>query len=343
MNESAIKEKINKNLFSTINGKDLMEMNLPPLQYTINTILPHGFFLLAGGAKVGKSWLAEQISYAVASGDELWGYPATQSEVLYLALEDTVTRLQNRFEMLDAYAGMENIHFALQANNITSGVEDDIRDYLSKYPKIKLIIIDTVQHIRGNEYVKNIYAGDVEFTNILRKISIEFDLTILALTHTNKGKHDDDISKISGSEGMAGGTDGNWVMTKNKRTDTRAYLTISNRDTESFEFTLEFDKDSCRWIKLTHDKSIANEKELFLHTIVNFIKAENSHHWEGTATELLTLLQTKETTFINYSASVFSRNLKSSQDILRNIYGVSYTNTFHNKKRWITLNYIEIK
>ena len=102
------------------------------------------------------------------------------------------------------------------------------------------MVIDTLQHIRGNEFVKNIYAGDVEF-----------DLTILALTHTNKGKHDDDISKISGSEGMAGGTDGNWVLTKSKRTDTRANLTISNRDIEA----LEFDKESCRWNKLTRDES----------------------------------------------------------------------------------------
>lgn len=103
--------------------------------------------------------------------------------------------------MLEAYEGMENIHFVLKANSITSGVEEDIRDYLTLHPNIKLVVIDTLQHIRGNEFVKNIYAGDVEFTNILHQISMEFDLTILALTHTNKGKHDDDISKISGSEG----------------------------------------------------------------------------------------------------------------------------------------------
>ena len=211
--EEAIKEKIKESRFESINGKDLMEMDLPPLHYTISTILPHGFFILAGGAKVGKSWLAEQISYAVASGGQIWGYQAIQSEVLYLGLEDTVTRLQSRFEMLEAYEGMENIHFVLKANSITSGVEEDIRDYLTQHPNIKLVVIDTLQHIRGNEFVKNIYAGDVEFTNILRQISMEFDLTILALTHTNKGKHDDDISKISGSEGMAGGTDGNWVLT----------------------------------------------------------------------------------------------------------------------------------
>lgn len=194
------------------------------------------------------------------------------------------------------------------------------------------MVIDTLQHIRGNEFVKNIYAGDVEF-----------DLTILALTHTNKGKHDDDISKISGSEGMAGGTDGNWVLTKSKRTGTRANLTISNRDTEAFEFALEFDKESCRWNKLTRDESVVNEKERFLHAIVDFIKAEETHHWEGTATELLTILQAREPILVSYSAAVFSKSLKAAQDSLREIYGVSYVSTFHNKKKWITLDYIEVK
>lgn len=151
--EEAIKEKIKESRFESINGKDLMEMDLPPLHYTISTILPHGFFILAGGAKVGKSWLAEQISYAVASGGQIWGYQAIQSEVLYLGLEDTVTRLQSRFEMLEAYEGMENIHFVLKANSITSGVEEDIRDYLTLHPNIKLVVIDTLQHIRGNEFV----------------------------------------------------------------------------------------------------------------------------------------------------------------------------------------------
>ena len=245
--------------------------------------------------------------------------------------------------MLEAYEGMENIHFVLKANSITSGVEEDIRDYLTLHPNIKLVVIDTLQHIRGNEFVKNIYAGDVEFTNILRQISMEFDLTILALTHTNKGKHDDDISKISGSEGMAGGTDGNWVLTKSKRTDTRANLTISNRDTEAFEFALEFDKESYRWNKLTRDESVVNEKERFLHAIVDFIKSEEAHHWEGTATELLTILQAREPILVSYSAAVFSKSLKAAQDSLREIYGVSYVSAFHNKKKWITLDYIEVK
>lgn len=56
--------------------------------------------------------------------------------------------------MLEAYEEMDNIHFVLKANSITSGVEEDIRDYLTLHPNIKLVVIDTLQHIRGNEFVK---------------------------------------------------------------------------------------------------------------------------------------------------------------------------------------------
>ena len=66
--EEAIKEKIKESRFESINGKDLMEMDLPPLHYTISTILPHGFFILAGGANVvrfssNKDWGELQTKY----------------------------------------------------------------------------------------------------------------------------------------------------------------------------------------------------------------------------------------------------------------------------------------
>lgn len=41
--EEAIKGKIKESRFESINGKDLMEMDLPPLHYTISTILPARF------------------------------------------------------------------------------------------------------------------------------------------------------------------------------------------------------------------------------------------------------------------------------------------------------------
>lgn len=322
----------------TINGKDLMDMVLPPLQYTIDQILPHGFFILAGGAKTGKSWLAEQIAYAVATGGKLWNLQATQSEVLYMGLEDTPTRLQERFDSINAYIDMENIHFVFHSNTIASGIENDIREYLHYHPSIKLIIIDTLQHIRDDFYTKNIYAGDVSFTNILRKISVDYDLTLLALTHTNKGKHDDAISKISGSEGIAGGTDGNWVLTKSKRTDTRATLTISNRDTESFEFSLEFDSENCGWELVETDFDSCDDSSKFLSVLCSFLDETENKHWEGTATDLLHLLQQKDTFFLSFKPNGFGRKLKNLQSVMQNVYNISYTKNYHSANKWITLH-----
>ena len=51
MNES-------KKTFDTINAAVLMEQEFEPLRFSIEKILPHGLFILAGSGKIGKSWLA---------------------------------------------------------------------------------------------------------------------------------------------------------------------------------------------------------------------------------------------------------------------------------------------
>ena len=55
----------------TIDGETLMNIPLPPIRFTISTLLPQGLSILAGAPKVGKSWLALQICLAVAKGELL--------------------------------------------------------------------------------------------------------------------------------------------------------------------------------------------------------------------------------------------------------------------------------
>ncbi|MCL2344017.1 MAG: AAA family ATPase [Firmicutes bacterium] len=56
-----------------ITGKDLLTSPIEPLDFTIDAILPYGLFILAGSPKVGKSWLALDMSCAVANGNHLSG------------------------------------------------------------------------------------------------------------------------------------------------------------------------------------------------------------------------------------------------------------------------------
>ena len=81
---------------SSIDAADLLELDIPPLQWIVPDLLPEGTTVLAGPPKLGKSCLVYQIAVEVALGGELLGRAIEQGDVLYLALEDGKRRGQTR-------------------------------------------------------------------------------------------------------------------------------------------------------------------------------------------------------------------------------------------------------
>ena len=73
-------------ILSTLDGNTLMAQEFEPLRFSVERILPHGLFILAGSPKIGKSWLSLDLCQAVATGGKLWEFQAVQGDVLYLAL-----------------------------------------------------------------------------------------------------------------------------------------------------------------------------------------------------------------------------------------------------------------
>lgn len=76
----------------TISAKELYDMDLPPIRFIVDGLLPQGLHVFAGPPKIGKSWLLLQIALAVASGKSLWGLETEQGTVLSLCLEDSKSR-----------------------------------------------------------------------------------------------------------------------------------------------------------------------------------------------------------------------------------------------------------
>ena len=74
----------------------ILTTEFPEPVWAVPGILPVGLTLLAGAPKVGKSWLALQFAQAVASGGEVFGQHVEKGAVLYMALEDSGRRLQER-------------------------------------------------------------------------------------------------------------------------------------------------------------------------------------------------------------------------------------------------------
>lgn len=106
----------------TIDADTLLSTPLPVTKFIVEGLLPEGLHILAGSPKVGKSWLALWICLQVSKGDSVWGLPTTPGTVLYLCLEDSYTRIQNRlFQLTDD--APSTLHFANLSGSIGDGLD----------------------------------------------------------------------------------------------------------------------------------------------------------------------------------------------------------------------------
>ena len=214
-----------------------MSLPLKPLNFVVDTLLSQGLHILAGSPKVGKSWLALWLSVMVAKGESVWGMPVKQGTTLYLCLEDSTLRIQNRlFEITeDAPA---NVHFTTQSDILGKGLEEQLRTFLAEHPDTVLVIIDTLQMIRGTNY-DNTYANDYRDLSTLKRIADAHGIAILLIHHLRKETADDVFSRISGTTAISGAVDSSFTLVEERRGSGKAKLSCIGRDIEYRELSLE--------------------------------------------------------------------------------------------------------
>lgn len=223
--------------FHTIDGETLMSQPLQPLNFVVDSLLSQGLHILAGSPKVGKSWLALWLAVAVAKGEPVWGMPTRQGTTLYLCLEDSTLRIQNRlFEITED--APSNVHFCTESFILGRGLKEQMETFLSEHPDTALVIIDTLQMIRGTSY-DNTYANDYRDLSVLKKIADAHGIAILLIHHLRKETADDVFSRISGTTAISGAVDSSFTLVEDKRGSGRAKLHCIGRDIEYRELSLE--------------------------------------------------------------------------------------------------------
>ena len=280
---------VNQHRLDAIDGETLMTTPLPPIHFTIGGLLPQGLHILAGAPKVGKSWLALWLCLCVAKGYNVWEFPVTRGDVLYLCLEDSYSRIQNR--LLDiADDAPDNLFFSTMSEKLRGGLEQQIERFLTEHPDTALIVIDTLQHIRSIANDVNPYANDYRDLGILKGLADRYRIAILLIHHLRKMNDDDPMNMISGTTGISGATDSNFVLRKDKRGGSTATLYCTGRDIEYRELTLEFDTETHIWNLLsdsvTTEPQPRDELIIFLSEFLSKRKS-----FTGTATELLEALE----------------------------------------------------
>ena len=314
----------------TMDAETLMTTPMEPLKFIVSGLLPEGLHVLAGSPKIGKSWLALWICLQVAKGEKVWGFETLRSKVLYLCLEDSFVRIQSRlFEITDE--APSTLHFAIMSDAIGHDLENQIESFIKEHPGTGLIVIDTLQKVRKTVSANvNPYASDYDDINALKQISDRHHLAILLVHHLRKTGDADPLNMISGTSGIAGGADTNFVLQKDKRTGNTTKLICTGRDIEGRELFLEFNRNKFLWELLEPIEmgQLIIPDEIFL--LCNFIKSAGS--FTGTATELIENLN------LDCSPAILKKRIiKYMEHLGRN--GIHYSENRTFERREFTLRY----
>lgn len=256
-------------LAGIFNGADLLEMDLPEVCWSVPGLLPQGLAILAGGPKLGKSWLVYSVCAGMGAGSRVLGhFQAPQAKSLYLALEDGRRRLQDRLKALCRVepaikTGLANVDFQISWPRFDDeGGLEKLEEYIKEnVPNgLKLVVVDTLAKVMPKSKSKglNAYENDSIIMSRIKSMADKHGVCILIVTHLSKLRTSKDpFDSITGSMGQFGTADTAMLLTR-KRGAPTATLQTTGRDIEGDSYELSWSNPGWSCV------GIANEEELEL-------------------------------------------------------------------------------
>ena len=268
----------------TVNADTLLYEPLEKPSFVVDGLIPTGLTLFCGSQKIGKSWLMLKLCLCVSQGIPLWDMPTREGDVLYLCLEDTFCRIQDRLFRLTDEAS-SRLHFAVASDKLSDGLIVQLEDYLKEYPDSRLIVIDTLQKVRTASK-DNAYASDYGDISLIKDFADRHSLAVIVVHHIRKQNDSDVFNKVSGTTGLTGSADATFVLEQESRASNAAKLYVTGRDTPYQEFTLRF--RDCSWELVERKEQEQIERESIPDILFRLVKfMQGREEWTGTATELL--------------------------------------------------------
>ncbi len=318
---------------SIIDGKSLLALDIEPPKFIIAGLMPAGLHILSGSAKIGKSWLSLWLCQQISSGQPVWEFETLKCGTLYLALEDTISRLHFRLSHITD-SGSEQSYFATEAENLSGSLIGQLESFIAMYPDTGLIVIDTLQRVRGIANDKNAYANDYDEVGRIKAFADKHKIAVLLVHHVRKMPDNDPFNMVSGSVGIIGAVDSMYVLEKDKRTENKAILHVTGRDIEDMQLSLAFDREKTVWQFLSYLSGEKNEDPVVL-AVVSLLSRTKS--FRGTASDLITALNEADNGFV-CSPNSLTRRLKEQSLTLSKRYHISLSFTRTKNARLLSLS-----
>ncbi len=232
-----------------INARELLSKVFPEPKWAVPGVFPEGAALLVGPPKKGKSWLALNAAVAIAAGGRALGkIPVEAGDALYVSLEDTERRLQERLHLvLGDEPAPERLDIATTWPPLGQGAVEHLDAWLRDHPSARLVILDTLARLRGTIPASaSLYQSDYHAMGELKKVADQHGVALCVIHHTRKATADDPLDMVSGTSGLAGAADTILVLKREiGRADATLY--VRGRDVPEADRALSFDAETCAW------------------------------------------------------------------------------------------------
>jgi hypothetical protein len=222
-------------------GAWLSVQQFAPLRFAVPGLIPEGLCFLIGAPKIGKSWLLLNLLLGVASGGVALGRirAGDARPVLYLALEDSDRRMQDRCHALLGDGQQIPALFSYKTRVEPGAVLETIGAWMRRYPSSGLVVIDTLGKVLPPAAQgESAYGRDYRVGSALKaQADAHPGLAVVVSHHDRKASADDFIDSVSGTHGLAGAADTIAVLAR-RRQSGEATLKITGRDVPEDEYAL---------------------------------------------------------------------------------------------------------
>lgn len=235
----------------TLTASELAERELEEVRFVVPGLLAPGLTVLAGNPKVGKSLLALDLAYSVASGGTFLGHEVNQGEVLFVAMEDSLQRLQLRLAVRHGDgSALPPMRFVLPRMLSIDQLIAIVEAWASATPSASMVIVDTygrVSSAKGRG--ESDYAYVHRTLGRLQRVALDQKICVVLVHHNRKAQVEagDQYDKVHGSMAITGVADTNIIIERDRNQSTTV-LSVTGRDVHEREFTYRFDTDTGRGI-----------------------------------------------------------------------------------------------
>lgn len=316
----------------SIHANELLEMKLSSMPNVIDNLISVGVNLFGAAPKSGKTFFSLQMANCVASGVPFLNHDTKQGHVYYLALEDVKQNIQRRLMnfKIDISSNLI-IHFG-RAYDKAFDLETVNIDLKEKYSDLKMIIVDTFEKIRDEEFIGNANRYAIEYKEISKfhELGVKYDVAIVLIMYVKKAiDRNNPFDALYGSRGVTAGADGMMVMLRTSVTSKAKELFVSGKEIpEDNKFILQ---NEHLLFELCEDEIEVNQADRDLISIMQFVVRKKSY--KGTMSQLCSIVG------VETRPNQMSALLKRHQNILDE-YFVEYTQLKKTaKERSIQLTY----